>query len=207
MTGRIDDAFADVLAAAQSGEGAAFTTLFESLARPVVGYLRGRGVEDADGAANEVFLRVFARIAKFDGDEAHFRSWVFTVARNLAVDEQRARQRRATCVAIDDCVARLASSGREPDQRIVEDESVHELLDTLSPDQRDVLLLRFVADLSIEETARALDRRAGAVKALQHRALDAIRRTLEQARRPDAVPVAATSPAPGDRSVSNRAHP
>ena len=86
-----DDRFAGVLAAAQAGDGRACTTLFESLARPVAGYLRGRGVEDPDGAANEVFVRVFTRLAQFAGDEAHFRSWVFAIARNLAVDEQRAR--------------------------------------------------------------------------------------------------------------------
>jgi RNA polymerase sigma-70 factor, ECF subfamily len=174
-----DDRFADVLAAAQAGEGPACTTLFESLARPVAGYLRGRGVEDPDGAANEVFVRVFTRLAQFAGDEAHFRSWVFAIARNLAVDEQRARSRRATWVAIDDHVARLASPAPSPEAAVVADERVSELLAPLSVDQRDVVLLRFVADLSIEETARALGKPITAVKALQHRALDALRRELD----------------------------
>jgi RNA polymerase sigma-70 factor (ECF subfamily) len=170
--------FATVLAAAQVGEGDAFTTLFESLARAVVGYLRGRGVEDADGAANEVFLRVFTRVRDFDGDEDQFRSWVFTIARNLAVDEHRAHARRATLVAIDECVARLGSGNVAND--VVSRQSVDEMLGTLSRDQRDVLLLRFVADLSIEQTALVVGKRVPAVKALQRRALDALRKRLEE---------------------------
>jgi RNA polymerase sigma-70 factor, ECF subfamily len=174
-----DDRFAGVLAAAQAGDGRALTTLFEALARPVAGYLRGRGVEDPDGAANDVFVRVFRRLEHFEGDEAHFRSWVFAIARNLAVDEQRARTRRAACVAIDDYVARLASAQPSPESAVLAVEGVDTLLASLSPEQRDVVLLRFVADLSIDETARALDKPVTAVKSLQHRALDALRRVLE----------------------------
>jgi RNA polymerase sigma-70 factor (ECF subfamily) len=63
---------------------------------------------------------------------------------------------------------------------VVARERVDELLSSLSVDQRDVVLLRFVADLSIEETARALGKAVTAVKALQHRALDALRREIER---------------------------
>jgi RNA polymerase sigma-70 factor, ECF subfamily len=172
-----DEDFVSVLAAARCGEAEAFTSLFESLARPVAGYLRGRAVEDPDGAANEVFLRVFTRITDFDGDAAKFRSWVFTIARNLAIDEQRARARRATIVAIDEYVAQLAGHP-DPDDVIARD-SVDAMLARLSRDQRDVILLRFVADLSIEETAAVVAKRVTAVKALQRRALDALRKDVE----------------------------
>jgi RNA polymerase sigma-70 factor (ECF subfamily) len=59
-------------------------------------------------------------------------------------------------------------------------DEVRVLVAVLSPDQRDVVLLRVVADLSVEEVARLLDKREGAVKALQHRALAALRRHLVQ---------------------------
>ena len=61
------------------------------------------------------------------------------------------------------------------------DRRVDELLQTLSPDQREVLLMRVVADLTLEQTAAALGKRVGAVKALQHRALASLRRVMEQA--------------------------
>jgi RNA polymerase sigma-70 factor (ECF subfamily) len=57
---------------------------------------------------------------------------------------------------------------------------VNELLASLSPDQRDVLLLRVIADLSIEDVAAALGKRQGAIKALQHRALASLRRQLDR---------------------------
>jgi RNA polymerase sigma-70 factor (ECF subfamily) len=171
--------FGVILAAARVGDGDAFTTLFESLARPVAGYLRGRGVDDVDGATNEVFLRVFTRIADFDGGESQFRSWVFTIAHNLALDEQRAHARRATCVAIDQHVARLASEYETVENDVVSAGRVDDLLATLSCDQRDVILLRFVSDLSIEQAALVLGKRVPAVKALQRRALDALRRELQ----------------------------
>jgi RNA polymerase sigma-70 factor (ECF subfamily) len=57
---------------------------------------------------------------------------------------------------------------------------LHALLDLLTPEQRDVLLLRFVADLSLEEVADAQGRSVGAVKAMQHRALASVRRLLEE---------------------------
>jgi RNA polymerase sigma-70 factor, ECF subfamily len=60
-------------------------------------------------------------------------------------------------------------------------QQVHALLDQLSEDQREVVLLRIVGDLSLEQTATALGKRVGAVKALQHRALAALRRILDQA--------------------------
>jgi RNA polymerase sigma-70 factor (ECF subfamily) len=58
------------------------------------------------------------------------------------------------------------------------DDRVRELLAALAPDQRDVVLLRIVADLSIEDTAAALGKRPGAVKALQHRAMRSLRNKL-----------------------------
>jgi RNA polymerase sigma factor (sigma-70 family) len=169
--------FAAVIAAAKAGEGGAFATLFDALGRSVAGYLRGRGVEDPDGAANEVFLRVFTRVGKFEGDEAQFRSWVFTIARNLAVDEQRARVRRATVTAINGSVARLSGSNVAND--VVSDRHVDDLVASLTREQRDVILLRFVADLSIEQTADVIGKPPSAVKALQHRALNALRKQLQ----------------------------
>ena len=84
--------------------------------------------------------------------------------------------------------APLEAAGREPGEPWVAaeaqalvtlgDERIRELLAGLAPDQRDVVLLRIVADLSIEDTAAALGKRPGAVKALQHRAMRSLRTRL-----------------------------
>ena len=172
-------AFLQVLDAARADAPWAYQRLFEWLGAPVAGYLRGQGAQDPDGLANEVFLRAFANLGRFRGDEVAFRSWVFTIAHNQLADERRRLRRRPAVVDGEvpdlpgtasteaDALARLGLS------------RVSLLLDELSPDQRDVLLLRVVADLTVEQVAETLGRSAGSVKQLQRRALAALRHRLE----------------------------
>ena len=175
MTGALGESFDGVLGAARAGEGWAFERLFEWLGRPVAAYLRGAGVEDPDGSANEVFLRAFRGLAGFDGSEDRFRSWIFTIAHHLLVDERRRRIRRGVSVPLTSTPE--LPSGDDP-TIVLGDDRVRELLGGLAPDQRDVVLLRIVADLSLEDTAAALGKRVNAVKALQHRAMQSLRKKL-----------------------------
>ena len=178
MTDRLGAAFDPLLAAAQGGEGWAFERLFAWLGRPVAAYLRGMGLEDPDGTANDVFLRAFSSIATFSGPEERFRSWVFTIAHHLVVDERRRasrRPRRSALEAAGPDPGPPAADAAEEAMAGFGDERVRRLLDGLAPDQRDVVLLRIVADLSIEDTAAALGKKPGAVKALQHRAMRTLR--------------------------------
>jgi RNA polymerase sigma-70 factor (ECF subfamily) len=172
------EAFDAVLAAAQTGEGWAFQRLFDWLARPVAAYLRGAGLEDPEGTANECFLRVFGGIERFTGSEARFRSWVFAIAHNLVIDERRRRGRRPQQSELLDEGGPIVAGADDDALVSLGDERVRELLADLPPDQRDVLLLRVIADLSIEDTATALGKRPGAVKSLQHRAAASLRRRL-----------------------------
>ncbi len=174
-------AFQAVLESARAGEPWAFEHLFERVARRLVGFLRARGAPDPDGLANEVLLRGFRNIHDFEGNEIQFRAWMFTIARNLLIDERRKRSRRPDSVATEPAEMPDTPSpgaGEEFTDRIV-DERLRHHLDALSDDQRDVLLLRVVADLSIEDTAEALGKSQGAVKALQHRAVKTLRKRLE----------------------------
>jgi RNA polymerase sigma-70 factor (ECF subfamily) len=181
VTQRFGEAFDGVLAAAQAGEGWAFERLFGWLGRPVAGYLRGTGIEDPDGSANDVFLRAFTSLERFTGDEDRFRSWVFTIAHHLVVDERRRvgrRPRQAPMDAAGPDPGPAAADAAQEALVSLGDERVARLLAALAPDQRDVVLLRIVADLSIEDTAAALGKRPGAVKALQHRAMRSLRSAL-----------------------------
>src|SRR4051812_10981863 len=181
MTERFGDSFDTVLDAARGGAGWAFERLFLWLAKPVAAYLRGSGIEDPDGSANDVMLRAFTSLDRFSGDEDRFRSWVFTIAHHLVIDERRRVSRRPRG-------APLEAAGPDPGPTAVDaaeaalvslgDERVRTMLAGLAPDQRDVVLLRVVADLSIEDTAAALGKRPGAVKALQHRAMRTLRTRL-----------------------------
>jgi len=171
-------AFSDVLSAAQANAGWAFQRLFDELARPVAGYLRAQGGREPDDLANEVFLGVFSGIGSFEGSEAKFRSWVFTIAHHRLIDERRRLGRRPT-MADDEPDASLWGGDAEDDAlRSTGTERVRDLLGGLPPDQRDVLLLRILADLTVDQTAEALNKTPGAVKALQRRGLAALRKEI-----------------------------
>jgi RNA polymerase sigma-70 factor (ECF subfamily) len=166
---------------ARDGSVAAFERLYRALAPQVVSYLRWHRVSDPDGLTNDVFAQVHRKLATFEGDEQGFRSWVFTIAHHRMIDDRRRTQRQPV-VAADVEVEDHRSMGdvEEDAFAVLGSDRVRELLDVLSPDQKHVVLLRVVADLSVEEVARILGKREGAIKALQHRAMASLRRHLER---------------------------
>lgn len=168
-----------LLAAAQRGSSEAFAGIYETLAGPVAGYLRSRGVPDVEDLTSEVFLAAFTGLGTFTGDGVHLRSWVFTIAHRRAADHWRrsARSPRTAELQDDDGAPTPSAEAAALDE--LGEARTRELLDRLSPDQRDVLLLRVVADLSLEQTADVLGKTVGAVKSLQHRGLAQLRVALE----------------------------
>jgi len=178
---RFGDSFPTVLDAARAGEGWAFERLFAWLGQAVAAHLRGVGLDDPDGSANEVFLRAFGALHRFDGHEEQFRSWVFTIAHHLVVDERRRADRRPRRAPLEVAGADPgppAADAAEEALVTLGDERVRRLLAGLAPAQREVVLLRVVADLSIEETARIMGKRPNAIKALHHRALQSLRQRI-----------------------------
>jgi RNA polymerase sigma-70 factor (ECF subfamily) len=148
--------------------------LYRELAPAVLGYLRGSGAAEPEDLLGDVFVAVIRGLPNCGGDPAAVRRWVFTVAHHRLIDERRRRVTRARDVvldvthepATDDCYDELLS-------RISASPAVR-ALDTLTADQRAVVLLRDVADLSVADTAAVLGKKAGAVKTTHRRALAAL---------------------------------
>jgi RNA polymerase sigma-70 factor, ECF subfamily len=175
MTGEDLDLWVD---AARAGGGWAYALLWQALSPGVLGYVRGRAVPDADDVTSEVFLAAFQRIGQFEGDGPAFRSWLFTIAHHKAVDAVRrgpAVREQLTEHVHDD---RTTASAEHDALSRLGDEAVRDLLDLLTDDQRDVVLLRVVGDLSLEQTAHVLGKPVGSVKQLQRRGLARLRRNL-----------------------------
>jgi RNA polymerase sigma-70 factor (ECF subfamily) len=166
----IEPDFAPILAAAKRGEGRAFERLYRWLAPQVTNFAAARGVEDAEGVANEVFLRVFRQVATFDGGSTAFRSWVFAITRNQVIDAQRAAARRPQLAGIEPPEVAV-SSAESYALTSLGTERVRSLLAALSDDQRDVILLRSIADLSLRQVSEVVGKPVSAVKALQRRGL------------------------------------
>lgn len=174
--------FDGLLAAAQEGSGWACEVLVRDVGPTLVGFFRARGVADPDGLAGDVFVDLARRIDEFEGDESGFRSWVFVIAYRRMVDECRRQDRRP-----DETPSGLTpgSGGVSPSAENVAMESfgvskVGRMLGVLTDDQRDVISLRVVVGLSLEETARVVGKPMGAVKALQRRGIAALRREIER---------------------------
>lgn len=172
--------FDRVLAAAKSGAEWAWAAIYRDLAGPVTGYLAARGAAEPEDVASEAFLQVARDVASFEGDEAGFRSWLFVIAHRRLVDSWRAAGRRPHPVA-------LADFQSEPEGGNTEDEAVDRLataellseFERLTDDQRAVIALRIIGNLTLAETAKVLGRRIGAIKALQRRAILALQAALD----------------------------
>jgi RNA polymerase sigma-70 factor (ECF subfamily) len=171
--------FTSLLEAAREGSEAAWQELYNSLAPLVLGYLRANRAPDPEDVLSEVFLQVARDIARFEGEEPGFRSWVFTIAHHRLIDARRHSARRPVELSAEppEPVERADDAADEALAKIGADE-VQRVLGELSDDQRAVLLLRVIGDLSIDDVAKAVGKRPGAVKALQRRGLAAVKREL-----------------------------
>ena len=178
------DSFEHVLGAARAGGEWAWERLYASLAPPVAGYLRANGAAEPDDLVGEVFLQAVRGLDRFDGGEHQFRAWVFTIAHRRLVDDLRRRARRPVSPAEPEVLEAAAGVGgdvHEDAEAVLDEARVRAVIDDLPPDQRAVLLLRILGDLTIEEIARAMGKRPGAVKALQRRALRRVERAYPSA--------------------------
>ena len=171
--------FDDVLEQAQSGSERAWEQLYALFAQPLRAYVAMRGADDPDDLVGETFVQVARNLARFEGGEAEFRSWVFMVAHNRVIDERRRSSRRPTTLVAEHEEVGLASGDVEREALdALGLERVRSMVERLTADQRAVLLLRFVGDLTLEEIAAVIGRPVGAVKQLQRRALRSLKRSL-----------------------------
>jgi RNA polymerase sigma-70 factor, ECF subfamily len=173
-------AFAATLAAARLGEEWAVAALWRDLHPRLLRYLRV-ALRDgsAEDTASDVWLEVAQGLCRFDGDERAFRAWVFTIARRRAIDAARKARRRRTSPAAPETIAAMSASSLDVDAeaRLALDSALARVA-LLRPDQAEVILLRVLGDLSVEETARIVGKRPGAVRVLQHRALQRLRDSM-----------------------------
>ena len=184
----VDDATVD---AARCGDAAAFGRLWARLSPKVAAYFRAHGVDESDDLTSEVFLAAFRQVGRFVGGAEAFRALLFSIAHRRYVDWVRQRTRRGVTQPWHDLDEdpRATASAETEAMVGLGDERVVALLSGLTPDQREVIALRVLADLTLEQTALVLGRDVGSVKSLQHRGLARLRKKV------------ATDPYPSGRLV------
>jgi RNA polymerase sigma-70 factor (ECF subfamily) len=172
---------ADLVTRAQSGDMQALGALYDQHHEALFRYLWAR-VGDrqlAEDLTGEVFLRMLGALPRYRASAAPFRAWLYQIARNLLVDHYRKTKGRDV-VALQQ--AEQIGDGRGDLGAVVEQrltlERIHRALAHLDEAQREVVTLRFLSGLSLQQTAAVVEKTEAAVKALQHRGLAALRQEL-----------------------------
>jgi RNA polymerase sigma-70 factor (ECF subfamily) len=170
-----------LLQRAKQHDEAALGELYDRYAPRIYAYVYRRvgNAHLAEDLTGDVFLRVIQAIQSSHVWQTSFRAWLYRIAHNRVVDHYR-RQPQAPETALDDV---LVAAQDDPDATVAQLLSHQRLgaaLHQLTPDQQQVLALRFGEGFTARETAEVVDKTVGAVEALQHRALAALRRILEQ---------------------------
>ena len=160
--------------AARRGDKQAFSQLVQAYQRPVYNltYRMLGNSEEAEDAAQETFLRAYARLSQYD-PQMKFSTWVFSIANHHCID--RLRKRRATHISIDDnpVLENLQEDTPQPEHQALEQEQSIELqglINLLEPEYRTPLVLRYWEEMSYEEIAEAMGVTVAAVKSRLFRA-------------------------------------
>jgi RNA polymerase sigma factor (sigma-70 family) len=173
----VTDALTDeALHALRGNSSALFGAVYQAYAGPVLGYLTAKGVSDPEAVTQDVFLAVLPRLDDLSGGADGLRTFVFSVAHARMVDEHRRQSRTPEQHEFEPerDTRESVSAESEAMDRLAPQELLR-LLDHLGGDQREVLALRIVAGLTVEQVADIMGKSAGAVKQLQRRALITLR--------------------------------
>jgi len=191
---RDEEAIRALVVAARSGDEAAFVSVYRTYAPAVYRFCLARvgRPEDAEDLLQQTFLRVVEALPRYEDRGLPFGAWLFRIARSVTVDQHRRRRDELS----------LDIEGGEPNGvppaplaiDLGDREMLLAALASLTPDQREVVRLRFFADLTARECGLVLGRDEAAVRALQWRALAALRRAMDS-----------TAPAPAVRHVQRLA--
>src|SRR5581483_9969849 len=138
---------------------------------------------DAEDLTTQTFLKMLEKIGSFKWQSAPFSAWLFRIAHNLAMDHFRSRRRWQPEEEVPEPPGEEEPSAELAAMRTIGRESMLKLIDQLSPEQQQVLTLKFVFNLPNAEVAAILDKTEGAIKSLQHRALVSLQKQIAQGKK------------------------
>lgn len=181
MPGRLDKD-RELIRQAQHGDQHAFGDLYETHAPAIFSYLFAHlnNSLDAEDLTGEVFLKAWQSLPKYIERGVPFQAFLFRIARNAIVDHYR-QNNRLEHNTVDDMDGLKAEGLTETVDMVssqMEHQHILHVLSKLRPDYQSVLTLRFISELSPQETAQVMKKSVGAIRVLQHRALAALREEI-----------------------------
>lgn len=172
-----------LIAQAQAGDRGAIATLYRAHVQAIYRYVANRvgDVHLAEDLTADVFTRALASLPGYQEMGMPFLAWLYRIAHARVVDHYRRRDRRPVENDLDD---QPIAVEQDMDANLVQAElsdMLRQAIQTLTDDQQQVILLRFVEGYRVEAVARMMGKNANAIKALQHRALRTLASRLGRA--------------------------
>ncbi len=165
---------------AQQGDEQSFGTLYDRYMPQIYRFifLKTRRKQDAEDLTHIVFMHAWEHIKGFSFQGFPFTSWLYRIAHNTVIDHYRTSRSYEDITKVpEEYIAEPSSDATQIDQKIKMHEVQHALTQ-LDADQQNVILMKFVNELSNKEIALALEKTEGAVRVIQHRALKNLRALL-----------------------------
>lgn len=165
----------------------ALTAIFDDYAPAIYKYLLRLGVYplEADQVVGDTFARLLDKLAEGKGPRKNLRSYLFQTAYHLVVDHARDRQRTAPLDVVDTLKEEEQPVQAQLEEKMLLQNLAKAMQRELTEDQRNVIILRFQEDFSLQETADIIGKNVNAVKALQNRGINKLREVLRHEHRGD----------------------
>lgn len=180
----MDQGIRDLVDRARKHDSEAFGKLYDMFFNRIYSYVYYKvgDTTEAEDLTEQVFMKALEAIDKFEWKGVPFSSWLFRIASNVVIDYYRTRS-RVTMVPVEDFAVELGEteSSEEAAIKKLSQEKLYIAISRLTEEQQQVIILKFLTNLSNAEIANTLGKTAGAVKALQHRALRALHKILKGA--------------------------
>lgn len=177
------DGEAAIIKEAVKGKSSAFGTLFEHYQPAIYRFVLvkvGRR-EDAEDITHQVFLAAWQNIKNYRYQGHPFSSWLYQIARNQVVDHYRAKKNETSLEKMDPEYFVLPATATFDLSLKLDIEKVRKAIGKLKSDYQDIIVFRFIEELSLKEIAAMLHKSEGAVKLMQHRAIKELQRIINDA--------------------------
>jgi len=166
----------------KEGSHEAFSRIYDLMIDHIYRYVYFRvNKQDAEDITETVFLKVWENIGKYKPVKKQFTSWVFRIAHNLVVDYYRTKKDQT----VDELKVQIQDYKREHNpikmaERSINSDLLKEAISNLKKNYQEIIIHKFINELTNREISKILKRSEGSIRILQHRALKALRRELEE---------------------------
>jgi RNA polymerase sigma-70 factor, ECF subfamily len=169
----------DIVLNATRGEASAFGLLYDHYQPQIYRFivLKVGRREEAEDLTHHVFLSAWQNIRSYRHQGHPFSSWLYQIARNQIIDHYRSERQTIDLESVQDIVISISDTEATSDDKF-EMERVMRSIRKMKPEYQDILIMRFVEELSIREVAESLRKSEGAVKLLQHRAMKQLKELM-----------------------------